>query len=92
MKDVENMADFLMEHLAALGVTAEKRHIGKHQLGGKEVDLPPVVIGQIGKDPKKVSFSLPTIPTLRLSCHDTVDTWVLELVRRGRGQRGWKSD
>lgn len=51
------MADWLLAQLAAAGVTAEKRAIGTHKLGGKEVDLPPVIIGQIGKDPKKVSGS-----------------------------------
>lgn len=49
------MAEYLMEQLAALGVTAEKRPIGKHTLEGQEVDLPPVIIGQLGNDPKKVS-------------------------------------
>ena len=52
------MADFLMEHLATLGVKAEKRSIGTHQLEGKDIDLPPVIIGQIGDDPKKVSRTL----------------------------------
>ncbi|RXK36422.1 glutamate carboxypeptidase [Tremella mesenterica] len=47
------MADFLVDQLNKLGCTAEKRGIGKHTLAGQEVDLPPVVIGQIGSDPKK---------------------------------------
>lgn len=53
--DVERMADFLVDQLTTLGVKAEKRPIGTHELGGKEVALPSVVIGQIGNDPKKVS-------------------------------------
>ncbi|RSH87405.1 hypothetical protein EHS25_003315 [Saitozyma podzolica] len=53
VKDVEAMGDFLLEQLTTLGVTAEKRAIGTHVLEGKEVDLPPVIIGQIGNDPKK---------------------------------------
>jgi hypothetical protein len=48
------MGDFLLEQLVTLSVTAEKRAIGTHVLEGKEVDLPPVIIGQIGNDPKKV--------------------------------------
>lgn len=48
------MGEFLLEQLTSLGVKAEKRPIGTHSLEGKEVDLPPVIIGQIGQDPKKV--------------------------------------
>lgn len=55
--DVERMADWLMGQLTSLGVKAEKRPIGNHTLAGKEVPLPPVVIGQIGNDPKKVRQS-----------------------------------
>ena len=54
-KDVIAMADFLIEQLTSLGVKAEKRPIGTHKLEGKEVDLPPVVLGSIGHDPKKAS-------------------------------------
>ncbi|ORX36686.1 putative glutamate carboxypeptidase protein [Kockovaella imperatae] len=53
IKDVERMAEFLIEQLTELGVKAETRPVGKHQLDGKEVDLPPVVIGHIGNDPNK---------------------------------------
>lgn len=48
------MADFLMDQLTSLGVKAQKRSIGSHKLDGKEIDLPPVIIGEIGNDPKKV--------------------------------------
>jgi Cys-Gly metallodipeptidase DUG1 len=57
IKDVEDMAEWLVKQLTALGATVEKRPIGSHTLEGKEVKLPPVVIGQVGTDPKKVSFS-----------------------------------
>ncbi|WRT66362.1 uncharacterized protein IL334_003317 [Kwoniella shivajii] len=53
VKDVEEMGTYLVEQLTALGATVEKRAIGTHKLEGKEVDLPPVVIGQVGNDPKK---------------------------------------
>jgi Cys-Gly metallodipeptidase DUG1 len=49
------MAKFLLTQLTSLGVKAESRPIGTHTLDGKEVPLPPVIIGSIGNDPKKVS-------------------------------------
>lgn len=52
------MADFLVDQLTALGVKSEKRPIGTHELGGKEVALPSVVIGQLGNDPKKVRLAV----------------------------------
>jgi Cys-Gly metallodipeptidase DUG1 len=48
------MAEWLLQQLISLGATAEKRPIGQHKLEGKNVDLPPVIIGQLGNDPKKV--------------------------------------
>lgn len=59
------MADWLVSQLTTLGVKAEKREIGKHTLDGKEVDLPPVVIGSIGNDSSKVGplpSPLPPLP------------------------------
>ena len=49
------MSDFLLEQLTSFGVKAEKRMIGSHKIDGKEVELPPVIIGEIGNDPKKAS-------------------------------------
>lgn len=49
------MAEWLLTQLKNLGVKAEKRGIGQHKLEGKDVDLPPVIIGQLGDDPNKVS-------------------------------------
>lgn len=63
MKDVENMAEWLVQQLKALGATVEKRPIGKHTIEGQEVDLPPVVIGQVGSDPKKVCPTGVSIPS-----------------------------
>jgi Cys-Gly metallodipeptidase DUG1 len=52
------MAQFLVDQLTSLGAfNVEKRPVGTHKLEGKEVDLPPVVIGQVGNDPNKVSPS-----------------------------------
>ena len=55
VKDVIAMCDFLLGRLIDLGVKAEKRAIGTHNLEGKETELPPVIIGSIGDDPKKAS-------------------------------------
>lgn len=57
VKDTENMADFLVKQLTDLGVEVKKCPVGEHEIDGKTVPLPPVVIGQIGNDPKKVSSS-----------------------------------
>ena len=57
-KDVVAMADFLMKQLAGLGIKAEKRSIGSHQLDGQEIDLPPVIIGETNYDPKKAGLLL----------------------------------
>jgi len=55
------MAEFLVQQLKTLGAKfVEKRPIGTHKLDGKEVDLPPVVIAQVGEDPKKVSRMCPS--------------------------------
>ena len=40
--------------LKTLGATTELADIGKQKLpGGKEIPLPPVLLGQLGSDPKK---------------------------------------
>ncbi len=57
MKDVIAMSDFLVEKLATLGIKAEQRAIGSHILEGKDTELPPVVIAETGKDPKKASIT-----------------------------------
>ena len=68
MNDVVAMADFLMDQLTSLGIKAEKRSIGTHTFDGKEMDLPPVIIGQLGDDPKKASFAR-YLPVPPLSFH-----------------------
>lgn len=64
--DVVAMADFLMEELTSLGVKAEKRSIGTHVIEGKEKDLPPVIIGELGNDPNKVK-NLMMIPMIGIN-------------------------
>jgi Cys-Gly metallodipeptidase DUG1 len=49
------MADWLANELESLGATVEKRPLGKQELDGVELDLPPALLGQLGNDPNKVS-------------------------------------
>jgi len=59
------MAQFLVDQLTSLGAfNVEKRPVGTHKLEGKEVDLPPVVIGQVGNDPNPVPISLYPRPSM----------------------------
>jgi Cys-Gly metallodipeptidase DUG1 len=46
------MADFLEKELKALGATVEKRFPGK-QVGHENLELPPIILGRYGSDPKK---------------------------------------
>ncbi|KAH8589468.1 hypothetical protein B0O99DRAFT_655469 [Bisporella sp. PMI_857] len=50
--DVFRMGDFLYDQLIALGASAEKRALGK-QPGREHLELPPVIVGRYGNDPKK---------------------------------------
>ncbi|KAI3477706.1 hypothetical protein L1887_60525 [Cichorium endivia] len=47
------MADWLLAELKQLGATAELKPLGKQVLDGQEIELPPVILGDLGKDPKK---------------------------------------
>ena len=51
--DVVKMAEFLDKHLEAVGVETHLVKLGKHVMDGQELDLPPVILGRIGNDPKK---------------------------------------
>lgn len=48
-----DMADWLLASLKKLGATAELKPLGKQTLEGKEIELPPVIFADYGKDPKK---------------------------------------
>uniref|UniRef100_A0A7E4W7K8 M20_dimer domain-containing protein n=1 Tax=Panagrellus redivivus TaxID=6233 RepID=A0A7E4W7K8_PANRE len=53
-KDVFRMIDWTQKALEKLGATCEQIPNGKQKLAdGKEIDLPPVLFGVLGKDPKK---------------------------------------
>ncbi|KAJ1022066.1 hypothetical protein NDA18_005300 [Ustilago nuda] len=47
------MADWLLAELKKLGATAELKPLGKQTLDGQEIELPPVILGDLGKDAKK---------------------------------------
>ncbi|KAE8223219.1 hypothetical protein CF319_g3713 [Tilletia indica] len=50
---VHEMGDWLLAELKKLGATADLYPLGKQNLDGQEVDLPPVILGNYGEDPKK---------------------------------------
>lgn len=53
-KDVVRMCDWMCKKLTSLGASVHLQEIGKQKLpDGKEIDLPPLVIGHLGNDPKK---------------------------------------
>ncbi|KAJ3050544.1 hypothetical protein HK097_008510 [Rhizophlyctis rosea] len=51
--DVFRMGEWLVNELKRLGASVETRAPGKQTLEGKELDLPPVVLGTYGTDAKK---------------------------------------
>ncbi|KAI8913618.1 hypothetical protein EDD86DRAFT_187496 [Gorgonomyces haynaldii] len=50
---VHQMGHWIESHLKRLGAHVELRHPGKQTLQGVTVDLPPIVLGRYGSDPKK---------------------------------------
>jgi hypothetical protein len=51
--DVFKMADFLKSELESSGVTVRFADLGKHTLDGKELQLPPAILGSIGNNKNK---------------------------------------
>lgn len=47
------MANWLSEQLQAVGVTTQLTDLGKQQIEGQELPLPPVILGKIGNDKNK---------------------------------------
>jgi acetylornithine deacetylase/succinyl-diaminopimelate desuccinylase-like protein len=47
------MASFLNEQLKAAGVETELVDLGKHQIDGQELPLPPALLGRYGNDKNK---------------------------------------
>ncbi|KAF7358799.1 CNDP dipeptidase [Mycena sanguinolenta] len=50
---VLEMSNWLNEQLQAVGVTTKQVDMGTHDMDGQTLQLPPVVLGRIGEDPKK---------------------------------------
>ncbi|KAK4054442.1 hypothetical protein OIV83_000936 [Microbotryomycetes sp. JL201] len=51
--EVHRMGAWLQGELEKLGVEVRSVPLGKQNLDGQVVDLPPVLLGQLGSDPKK---------------------------------------
>ena len=47
------MANWLNEQLKAVGVETQLVDLGKQEIEGLVLDLPPAILGRIGNDPKK---------------------------------------
>ncbi|TDL20649.1 CNDP dipeptidase [Rickenella mellea] len=52
-KHVHEMASYLESQLKTLGAEVRSVPLGKQVLDGQEIDLPPVLLAQLGNDPKK---------------------------------------
>ncbi|TRM67091.1 hypothetical protein BD626DRAFT_484722 [Schizophyllum amplum] len=52
-QDVLKMSNWLNAQLQALGVDTKQVDLGTQELEGQTLQLPPAVLGSIGKDPKK---------------------------------------
>eukprot|EP00835_Amoeboradix_gromovi_P001199 NODE_50_length_27150_cov_0.307308.p4 type:complete len:463 gc:universal NODE_50_length_27150_cov_0.307308:14709-13321(-) len=50
---VHQMGKWLQSFMNSLGIDSELRYPGKQQLEGKEIDLPPIILGTLGNDPNK---------------------------------------
>ncbi|KDN51446.1 CNDP dipeptidase [Tilletiaria anomala UBC 951] len=48
-----DMADWLLASLTKLGAKGELRPLGKQNLEGQQIELPPVILADYGNDPKK---------------------------------------
>lgn len=58
-KDVRRMSEWTADRLKKLGVEVSLRELGEQILpNGDKLPLPPVVFGQLGKDPKKKTVLL----------------------------------
>ncbi|GJJ14581.1 hypothetical protein Clacol_008847 [Clathrus columnatus] len=55
---VFDMAKFLRDELEAVGVTVRFADLGKQVLDGKELNLPPAILGSIGNDKNKKTVLL----------------------------------
>ncbi|NXW28855.1 CNDP1 dipeptidase, partial [Phaetusa simplex] len=76
-KEVIRMMALAADRLSALGAAVNSVNLGSHQLpDGKDLPLPPVILGELGKDPQN--------PTVCFYGH--VD------VQPAKKEDGWKTD
>lgn len=67
------MANWLNDQLTSLGVETKLVDLGKQELEGQVLDLPPAILGTIGKDPAKKTvliyghFDVQPVSTVTLS-------------------------
>ena len=52
-QDVYRMAAWVKAELGKFGVKTDSIPLGKQDIEGQVLDLPPVIVGRIGEDPKK---------------------------------------
>lgn len=59
--DVNKMIQFAQDWLKKLNLKYELFNVGFRMVGGKKVRLPPIILTQLGNDPKKKTVCLNTI-------------------------------
>ncbi|CAG8623810.1 9488_t:CDS:10 [Paraglomus occultum] len=73
---VFKMGEYLGKLCDSLGISYEARDVGTHEMDGKTLQLPPIILGTYGNDPNK--------PTILVYGHYDVQPALLE--------DGWSSD
>ena len=56
--EVHRMGEWLQDELVKLGAEIRSVPMGPQTLDGQTVELPPVLVGSLGKDPKKKTILL----------------------------------
>ena len=56
--EVHRMGKWLQDELVKLGAEIRSVPMGPQTLDGQTVELPPVLVGSLGKDPKKKTILL----------------------------------
>lgn len=53
--DVINMGTWLQNLLSSFGLDTQSRDLGTQNVDGKDLPLPPAILGRLGDDPNKVT-------------------------------------
>ncbi|ORZ40929.1 hypothetical protein BCR44DRAFT_117286 [Catenaria anguillulae PL171] len=84
---VFEMGAWLEKEMQRLGIQTKRHHPGKHVMDGQELELPPIVIGTFGTDPKKKTVAVyghyDVQPALESDGWDS-DPWTLTMMPDGR--------